>query len=115
MSWDPSAIANLGAWYKADSLGLSDGTAVSSWSDSSSGAYTATQATGTKQPIFHTAQVNGLPALQFASASSQYLASSADMVFSAGPGFTVFAVVNGTQTSATAAVIGPSAANGLEW
>jgi hypothetical protein len=45
--------------------GLSDGTAVSSWADSSGNGRNATQATGTRQPIYRTTVVNGQPIVRF--------------------------------------------------
>ena len=56
--------ANLLAWYKADTLVLADGAAISSWSDSSGNGYTATQATGGNQPTFQSNVVNGWPVVR---------------------------------------------------
>jgi hypothetical protein len=57
---NPTTIAGLQLWLKADSLALSDGTAISTWSDSSSNANNATAA-GAARPTFKTAIVNGKP------------------------------------------------------
>jgi hypothetical protein len=62
---NPSSISGLTLWLKADSLGLSDGTAVSTWTDSSGTGNNATQATGVNQPIFKTNIVNGKPTVRF--------------------------------------------------
>ena len=72
--FSPSSLPNLVAWYKADSLALSDGAAVASWADSSGSGNTVTQATGSKQPTFKVAIRNGLPVVRFTAASAQYLA-----------------------------------------
>jgi len=61
----PQAIGSLAAWFKADSLALSDGNAVSAWSDSSTSANNATQATGADQPVYKTNILNGKPAVRF--------------------------------------------------
>lgn len=68
--------ASLLAWWKADSLALSNGAAVTSWSDSSGNGRTLTQATGANQPVFNTAQVNGLPVVTF-DGTNDYLATAA--------------------------------------
>src|ERR1700686_192545 len=62
---DPTSIAGLKLWLKADSLALSDGTAVSSWTDSSGTGNTATQGTGGNQPVFKTAIINSKPVIRF--------------------------------------------------
>lgn len=66
-SIQPDAISGLQLWLKADALALSEGNAVSSWTDSSSNANAAVQATGTKQPTYRAAPTgfNGNPAVQF--------------------------------------------------
>jgi hypothetical protein len=62
---DPASVCGLKLWLKADALALSDGTAVSSWTDSSGNGNTATQATGANQPLFKTAIVNAKPVIRF--------------------------------------------------
>lgn len=61
----PASLAGLQAWFDAPSLALADGTAVSSFTDTSGNARHATQATGSKQPINKTAQQNGLAVVRF--------------------------------------------------
>jgi hypothetical protein len=112
MSWNPGGIPNINAWYAADSLGLSDGTSVSSWSDSSGNNFTATQATGAKQPVYHTNQINGLPALTFDGAN-MLMSSGADSSYIAG--LTVFAVFLPSSVTTNIAIIGAPAGAGLEW
>lgn len=62
---DPSSVSGLVAWWKADSLALTDGTAVSSWSDSSGHSHTLAQATGSLQPIYKTGIIGGKPIVRF--------------------------------------------------
>lgn len=62
---NPATITGLSAWYKADSLGLGDGTAVSSWTDASGNGRHAVQATGGFQPIYKTGILNGLSVVRF--------------------------------------------------
>lgn len=60
----------LKAWFKADSLSLSDGAAVSTWLDSSSNGNHATAGTA---PTFKMGIQNGKPGVLFVGASSQFL------------------------------------------
>jgi hypothetical protein len=53
------------AWWKADSLALSNGAAVASWADSSGNGQTLAQATGTAQPTYVTNVVGGNPVVRF--------------------------------------------------
>ncbi len=62
---------SLRIWLAADSLGLTDGTVVATWTDLSSFGNTFTQPTATQRPTFRTNQVNGLSAVQFRQATSQ--------------------------------------------
>ncbi len=64
-SFSPSDISGLIIWNKADSLALTNGAAVSSWTDSSSNANHATQATAANKPTFITNQINGKPIVRF--------------------------------------------------
>jgi hypothetical protein len=61
----PTQISGLITWLKADALALSDGTAVSSWTDSSGNSNTPAQATGALQPTFKASILNGLPIIRF--------------------------------------------------
>lgn len=61
----PTSITGLVLWVKADSLALSDGDPVSTWTDSSTQGNNLTQATGANQPTYKTAIVNGKPVVRF--------------------------------------------------
>ena len=65
--WTPSNLdsGTLTAWYKADSLSLNDGDAVSLWDDSSGNGYDVSQAVGVRQPTFETNELNGLPVIRY--------------------------------------------------
>lgn len=52
-AFDPNDYAGLLRWYNPDTIGITTGTALASWDDSSAAADPAVQATGTKQPIYH--------------------------------------------------------------
>jgi len=70
MPFSPTDITGCKLWLKADSLALNDNDPISTWSDSSGSSNDAT-ASGAVRPTFKTAQVNGLPAVQFG--GSHYL------------------------------------------
>lgn len=62
----PSDIAGLKLWLKADAItGLSDGNAVTTWSDSSGQGNDATQAVAGSKPLYKTNIINGNPVVRF--------------------------------------------------
>ena len=65
--WDPSRLSagTLTAWYKADSLSLSDGSGVVVWTDSSGNGHDVTQLSSGRQPTFETNELNSKPVLRF--------------------------------------------------
>jgi len=75
--FSPSNISGLKFWLKADALALSDGTAVSTWPDSSGNGNNATQSSGALQPIFKAASVNGLGSVLFDTNSNGMVTSLA--------------------------------------
>lgn len=96
-SFAPSDLSGLLGWYKADSLALSDGAAVSAWTDSSGAGHNLAQATGGSQPTYHTAQLNGLPAVTF-DGTADHMTTSA--FASPTAGCTVIAVLKQTPANA---------------
>lgn len=101
----PETIADLAAWWRADS-GVTLDTGVSAWVDKT-GVYTASQGTGSQQPAYDSSDANfgGEPSLNFASASSQFLRCDAAIAFLAGGGaLTSLAVIRRT-TSADQGVV----------
>jgi hypothetical protein len=64
--FDPLSISGLRLWLKADAItGLSDGQALASWTDLSGQNNHATQGTGSRQPLYKTNALNGLPVVRF--------------------------------------------------
>jgi hypothetical protein len=59
-------VAGAAAWWKADSLSLSDGDPVATWADSTGNGFDATQATSGYRPTYETGVRNGLPVVRFA-------------------------------------------------
>jgi hypothetical protein len=108
--FDPSSIAGLLAWYKADSLSLNDGDPVSTWTDSSGSGNDATEASGAR-PLYQTNELNGLPVVQFDGVDDQ-MVSSLSM---ATKPFTAFAVVKFATFVNEATILGPNASGGLQW
>jgi hypothetical protein len=71
----PGGVGNSASnplWLKSDAgtSTVADGVAVSSWNDASGNSNNAVQATSTKQPIFRTNVINGMPALLFDNSGS---------------------------------------------
>lgn len=91
--WTPARLQTaLKGWWKADAItGLSDGAAVSSWTDSSGNGNTLVQATGGVEPTIDLADLNGLNVVDFASASSQRLEIASTFGITSQP-FSVYAV-----------------------
>lgn len=63
--FNPIALGNLKAWYKADAGVTLNGSTVSAWADQSGNGYNLSQATAANQPTFVSNSQNGLPAIQF--------------------------------------------------
>lgn len=59
-------VAGYSIWLAADNIvGLSNSDPVPTWADASGNGYDQTQATSANQPIYETAQLNGLPVVTF--------------------------------------------------
>ena len=64
----------LAAWFRADAIsGLASGASVSNWPDVSGVGNNATQVVASRQPIYVTGAMNGLPVVRFNAAKSNYL------------------------------------------
>jgi hypothetical protein len=72
-SQTPDQIAGLKLWLEADSLSLSDGDPVGTWTDQSGTSNNATQATAGFKPLYKTGIINGKPVVRFDGADD-YLA-----------------------------------------
>lgn len=60
-----STLANLRLWLKADALALTDGSAVTTWPDSSGNGVVVSQGTPVNQPTYKTNVYNGKPVVRF--------------------------------------------------
>lgn len=76
-------------WLRSTDLALADGDPVSAWPDQSGGGRDAS-ASGSQRPVYHTNQINGLPAVGFDSVN-QWLGLAAGGVVLDGA-FTVYVV-----------------------
>lgn len=75
----PTQIAGLKLWLDATQMGLSDGTAVTTWTDLSTAGNNFTQSTAGNKPVFHTNIINSLPAVQF-DGTDDFMSSAANPV-----------------------------------
>lgn len=95
----PDSVAGLTLWFKADAItGLSDGAAVSTWTDSSANVNSATQASGSLQPLYKTNILNGNPVVRF-DGSNDTLATGSNTGLTGNQAMTAFAVFKSTATS----------------
>ncbi len=67
----PDSISGLVLWLRADDLSLSNGDPVSSWTDRSSSAANAAQATAGAQPTYQTNQINGRAVVRFSNTATK--------------------------------------------
>lgn len=98
---NPNTISNLAAWYKADSLVLSNGDPISTWADSGTNSRDVTQ-TGTARPTYRTNVINSLPVVRF-DGVDDYLALAQSFI--SGDNWTIIAV------SKSSSGTGPVASN----
>jgi hypothetical protein len=100
---DPTTSAiprsNLVMWLRADNSVTTSGSDVTSWGDVSGSENSATN--GSNQPTLVTGAINGLPAVSFASGSSQFLQVPAGMA-SFTSGASIFLVTKPAAVTAGA-------------
>ncbi len=82
-------------WLKADSLSLSNGANVTSWTDGSTNANTAIEATN--PPTYIASATNSMPAVAFN--GSKLLQSTSNSGMTGNPDFTIFMVSRTNATS----------------
>ena len=83
----------LVAWYKADTITVGDGNAVSQWDDSSGTGNHIAQSVTARKPTYFASVINSLPAVLFNSANSNRLFTATPLGFGSESGQTIFAVV----------------------
>lgn len=64
-AFSPLSIPGIQLWLKADSLDLSDGSLVTTWSDSSGWENHALQPSARSKPVFKPSILNGKPVVMF--------------------------------------------------
>ena len=100
--------SGLVAWWDAAQItGVTNGSALGSWSDSSGNGWTLTQGTTAQKPTYNTNQLAGNPAVTFTKSSSQIMTTSS--VPSTSSAHTLFVVY---KTPPTIANFGPLVYNG---
>jgi len=94
-SFDPSSIAGLFLWLKADAItGKVDGDAVTAWADSSSAGNDATS----PEITYLTNQANGKPAVRFTDITNTNKSYAVTPSITAKANWTFFAVVKDVAT-----------------
>lgn len=111
--WEPSSLSELFAWYKADSLSLSDGDPISTLTDSDSATYSLTSS-GAARPTYSANALNNLPVMTFS--GSQWLTSATTnpwAFLNQSTGGTVVSVWRAGNVSDPNAIYGMYGNNGL--
>lgn len=108
-TFNPQTQGTLASWYDASTLGLSNGTQVTSWPDSKTGnPYPLSQSANTA--VYATSQQNGLSTVNFATAANR---------FTGGPlanyPTTLAAVINLSGSSSGSRAILGGIGGGIEW
>lgn len=104
----PDDVSGLLVWFKADSGVFSDagstpatnGDTVQQWNDQSGNAIHSSQATSGSRPTYRTNQINGLPAIDFA--TSKWMAFTEQSLTD----FSIFVVAKQGSVSTTKTIIG---------
>ncbi len=73
----PDAMSGLISWWRADTLGLADNAAVSSWAPVAGLQSAPLAQTGTNRPVFRTGVLNGRGVARFSAAASQSMDTGA--------------------------------------
>jgi hypothetical protein len=63
--FSPADITGLQVWLDANQIVSTDGTAVTTWADSSGNGHDFTQGTAGFRPTYQTGELNGLPVVRF--------------------------------------------------
>lgn len=96
--FSPPDIAGLKYWIDASQItGLANNDPVASWTDLASGIVVS-QATASKRPLYKTAQINSLPAVQF-DGVDDYLEDTTTTILNGVNGATVFLVASFEKNS----------------
>lgn len=78
-SFDPTSISGLVAWYKADSLSLSNLATVTTWNDSSGAGNHLSSYSGTPQYLASDAVLGNNPGVYYDANSANYTSSASSM------------------------------------
>jgi hypothetical protein len=91
LTYDPMSVTGLRLWLKAEAISQSNGTSVTSWTDSSGTGNTV--AAGAAPTYFSsTNTINGRPVVRFAAASNQYLSRASPTGLSVSDSGSMFLV-----------------------
>lgn len=97
---DPSEIASLALWLKADSLSLADGDPVATWADQSGNGLDATEADSAKRPVYKASILNGQPVVRFDGSNDRLvIADGGALNFAGVAEYTMFVVGIGNTSN----------------
>ena len=101
-----SPPTGMTVWFKADALTATDGQTIGTWPDSSGNGNDGTGSAG----VYHTNQLNGLPAVTFSGIAYTLSTAIADT-----GGHTAFVVIRNTSTSSKGSICGGGASSFQYW
>lgn len=105
----PLNVCNLAGWWAADAIvGKANNDPIAQWNDLSGNGYHFTQSNPVFQPLYKTAQKNGLPGLLFDNTDDGFTST----LWLVAP-FTVFAVYAATNTTGNHRVLNGGTYNWL--
>lgn len=106
----PLTITGMQAWFKANSLALTNGANVTSWTDSSGNGNTISN--GSNYPTYVASGIGGKPSVNFVQASNQWLYNNSTVGLG-GNDFTMIAVVRPTVNGTNQGIISVGNSCGL--
>lgn len=98
----PDDVSGLKLWFKPESLSGSDGTAISTWTDSSGNGWDATNSTAAQQPYITNSVANGYNAIYMDGGDILQVLAGGNAILNNKPGVTVYGLVKTNSTSAGA-------------
>lgn len=99
--------STLKVWLRAESLALSDGATVASWTDLSGNANHAVQSTEANKPIYKVSRLNGLASVQFVDSTDNMKTASGIIAMNAAKSlFVVYRNAELTASNAVRPVVG---------
>lgn len=112
---DPSDLAGLVWWPRAESLALADGAAVSTFTDASGSANPLIQNTTARKPTYVASGLNGLPVVRFGAATADFMDTATAPLNPYATSFTLFVAFKHTVGSLDRDIVQQLTSGGRKW